>query len=315
MLKAILVPLDGSHFGEQALPLAISLSERTGATLHLVHVDAPVIAAYAGGYPGPYSLPPARNVERHAQERHYLESIHQRISTTAHVSATLTILDGPVAGTLANYAERAGISLIVMTTHGRGPMARFWLGSTADSLIRQAPVPLLIVRPREGLDQTLADISFRHVLIPLDGSAYAEQAIAPALEVIGRTDVHYTLARVVEPFSSFDAVTLQHTPAWEHDETRLRESEAKDYLAAVAQGMQSDDLHVMTRVFIAEHPALALVDAACEDEYDLIALATHGRGGFRRMLVGSVADKILRASTCPILIVRPQDAAADTASA
>ena len=140
-MRAILVPLDGSHFGEQALPWAIALAERTGAVLHLVHVDSPVMDAYAGGYPGRYALSPDRKVERYQQERHYLETLHRRISGSTHIAATWTVLMGTVAETLVDYAGREKISLIAMTTHGRGPLARFWLGSVADRLIRQAGRP------------------------------------------------------------------------------------------------------------------------------------------------------------------------------
>lgn len=309
MLSKIMVPLDGSSFGELALPLAESLARRRGAELHLVHVDVPLVIAYSAGSVGPFVSAPGLEAERYEQERAYLVSIQQRISAAPGLSITCTLLDGPVSSTLAYYAETMGISLVVLTTHGRGPFVRFWLGSVADGLVRRASVPLLFVRPEGEPELKEPPAPFHNVLIPLDGSELAEQSIAPALDIAGHDDVGYTLVRVVEPSMILDPA-LRRLPVLEHEETQLRQEEARQYLAAVA-GRLADGTRVSTHVVLGEHPAAMLMAMAEESAYDLIALSTHGRGGLKRLLLGSVADKVLRASHCPVLIVSPVDAAAD----
>lgn len=306
MLSKIMVPLDGSSFGEFALPLAVSLAKRSGALLHLVHVDVPLVSAYAGGPGGPFVSAPGLEAERYERARDYLAAVQQRVVATPGISATCEILDGPVSATLVEYAESAGIDLIVMTTHGRGPLVRLWLGSVADGLVRRATVPLLFVRPLADADPATPAAPFRHVLIPLDGSELAEQVIAPALDVAGHADVDYTLMRIAEPYMVFDPA-LRRVAAPEHEQTRLHAEQATEYLATIADRLRPAGVHASTDVMIAEHAATALVAAAHEGQYDLIAISTHGRGGLNRLLVGSVADKILRASSCPVLIVRPVD--------
>jgi nucleotide-binding universal stress UspA family protein len=301
MLSKIMVPLDGSPFGECALPLAEALARRSGAAIHLVHVNVPLYVMYGAGPAGPFVFTPGPEAERYEQERQYLLSVYQRVSATPDVTVTYAQLDDPVISSLIDYAETMEISLIVMTTHGRGPFVRFWLGSVADGLVRRARVPILFVRP--DIEEKAPPDPFRRVLIPLDGSELAEQAIGPALDVAGRDQVNYTLVRVVEPYMALDSA-LRRVPVLEHEETRRREEEARAYLAAMADRL-APETHVSTQVMLGDHPAATLMVMAEERPFDLIAISTHGRGGINRLLLGSVADKVLRASHCPVLVVRP----------
>ena len=167
---SVLVPVECSAFSEATLPLALSIAERAGATLQAVHVHAPVASEYANS-----EL--ASDLDAAAIEREYgyLNGLAKRLACFSPARVTTTLMTGPVAETLAEVA--GGSDLIVMATHGRGPLSRFWLGSVADKLVRKSPVPIVLVRPQEeGIDLAHKPV-LHHILIPLDGSELAEQIL------------------------------------------------------------------------------------------------------------------------------------------
>lgn len=146
MYRSLLVPLDGSDFGEHALPLALSLARRLGAALQVVHVHVPAWGVY--GELGPYDEATAHVLRD--RDRAYVDAVVRRLAAVADIVPSSALLDGPVADTISRHAAAIGADLLVMTTHGRGPLTRFWLGSVADALVRQASIPVLLVQPKEA---------------------------------------------------------------------------------------------------------------------------------------------------------------------
>jgi nucleotide-binding universal stress UspA family protein len=182
-----------------------------------------------------------------------------------------------------------------MATHGRGPLSRFWLGSVADELIRRTPVLVLLVRPGEKVPGMIPEVVLGNILIPLDGSALAEQVLEPALELARLMEARCTLLRVVESCSS---------PADRGSDGPPERAPAETYLNRVAGRLREKGLRIRTRVVVARHAAEAILEEAEAQASNLIALATHGRGGFKRMLLGSVADKVLRGASTLVLVQR-----------
>jgi nucleotide-binding universal stress UspA family protein len=218
--------------------------------------------------------------------------------------------EGTVAPALCAFAGAVGADLIVLTTHGRGPLSRFWLGSVADELIRSSPIPLLVHRPAGGATPDLnAPILFRRILVPLDGSEFAETALAPAAELAVTFGAELFLFRVVVP-----------APVLVPDETKSLRSamegpvlenlslQARSYLDRTAQRLRTDRLPVDVRVAVNVSPAAALLEAA--PLANLIALTTHGSGKVARFFIGSVADKVVRGAVCPVLVL-PRPVPAD----
>src|SRR5262249_50197760 len=143
MFLSLLVPLDGSPFGEQALPLALSIARRAGATIHLVHVHNPVAEPYHPSIPPlPAKDPLTLQVER--DQNAYLEATAARLRRAASVPVHPVLIKGEVVPMLRATATSMEADLVIMTTHGRGVLGRFWLGSVADNLMRELPVPLLL---------------------------------------------------------------------------------------------------------------------------------------------------------------------------
>jgi len=196
MVRSVLVPLDGSNFGEQALPLALKIAGLASAGLELVHVHLPV-TPLGGDIPLPYDA--RLDAALQDSERAYLEKVAKRVAEVSQVAVGTDLLEGPVELALSKHAAKTNADLLVLTTHGRGFLARSWLGSVADQLVRSLDIPMLLVHPREG-QTTLADQpALRHILIPLDGSPLAEQIIEPALALGSVVGADYTLVRVISP--------------------------------------------------------------------------------------------------------------------
>jgi nucleotide-binding universal stress UspA family protein len=237
----------------------------------------------------------------------------QRLSEVTNVSLSSVLLDGLVPGAINRHAMESGADLIVMTTQGRGPAARFWLGSVADALVRQSTIPMLIVPPQESEADLTEEPKFGRVLIPLDGSELAEQILESAVAVAGAMQAEITLLRVVQQLTpaSYDPESsrksgikpalLKQLQEVDHQE-RTR---AEDYLGQVAERLRTRSFTVQTRVVSHIRPATAILDDVSAHGVDLIALATQGRGGLKRLLVGSVADKVVRGATIPVLVYRP----------
>jgi nucleotide-binding universal stress UspA family protein len=292
MYRSILVPLDGSAFGEHALPFALSLARQAGAHLHLAHVHVTPIPA------------DANDAELRASERMYFEGLVQRIEAHWDVPITTMLLDGPVAATLHEYAIARQADLVVMTTHGRGALSRFWLGSIADTLIRQVSLPLVLIRPQEQPLDLVHEPSVRHILIPLDGSPLAERMLTYATELGRLVQAEYTLLRAIEP--SYMAYGNElYGVAINTQAMEQLQAQAQEYLERLAVRLRADDLQVQTASMI-DPVATAILDYAEAHSVDLIALETHGRSGLARLLMGGVADKVIRGATVPVLLHRPQ---------
>ena len=304
--RSVLVPLDGSDFAEQALPAALTLARRHGARLHLVRVYVPVAGVY-GERAVPYDQ--ALDHKLMKQARDYLDGVVKRVAEAAGTQLSSVLLEGSVADTISRHAATVGADLCVMTTHARGPLARFWLGSVSDELARQADVPILFVRPDGEAVDFSHELAFQRVLIPLDGSPLAERVLEPVLALGTRTQTELTLLRVVVPMVELSYASVGGTES-RRQLQELDEEEAKraqEYLERVAKALRARSFTVMTRLVSNDRPATAILDDATAHGADLIALSTRCRGGLRRLLLGSVADKVLRGAATAVLVYRPTD--------
>jgi len=316
MYRTIMVPLDGSPFGECALPLALSLARRARAILQLVQVMPPLGSIYTET---PLFIDSSfeQEVRDHERASHlaYLERTVKKLNQASSVRVETVLLEGDIPNLLREQAIRDRADLVVMTTHARGPLGRFWLGSVTDELVRKLPMPVLVVRPGERCTIFEAEPELRNILIPLDGQALAEQMIEPALTLGSLMDANYTLLRVIKPvlpvtyplegagMSQVAQELIERTEALQSQLCR----EAQDYLEKVAAGLRERGCRVQVRVEVEEKAALAILNLA--QSADLIAMSTHGRHGLSRLVAGSVADKVIRGSHLPVLAYHPVEAA------
>lgn len=305
MLTLVVVPLDGSAFGEQALPTALRIAEREHAELELVHVFERIPPYRVQGAP---PIDPTLDADLRKESASYLDSVAGWLRGKASVPVTATLLDGPVAETLdAHIAERHA-DLVVMTTHGRGGLSRLWLGSVAAEVVRGSRAPVLLIRPEESGSRDTPSSPFGRVLVPLDMSPESEEAVDHAMAIAGDPGVRYLLLHVIrEVLYIMDPIAVAYP-----DEAELREA-AERYLGTVAERMRGRGYAVETRVLRHAQPARAILQVADEFGAELVALETHGHGPRAALLVGSVADKVVRGAHAPVLVHRPTERAETSA--
>lgn len=324
MYHKILLPLDGSPFSEEALPLAVGVARRTGAELRIIHVAEPLI--------GEIFLEMGKGTE--AQ----LQALAARVTAKTGVPARAELLAGKALPEILGYISGEGIDLVVVATHGWGGLQRAWLGSTTDALVRAAPVPILAMHPRgrtpaatppagtipgtgestgatlsaaehtaRGAELLAGTIAHRP-LIPLDGSTLAESAIDPLVDLVG-PDAHYTLLRIVQIPIPPDPMTGSWAPDLWQQQIPAMQQDAKAYLDDVASRLAGRVRSVETAIRTELGAAPAILEFARERQADLIAISTRGHGGLKRLALGSVADKVLRGADLPVLLKGPGIAA------
>lgn len=302
MFNRILVPLDGSPVAEHALDTAADLAHRAGATLLLAHADTPDNFIYVEGMP---VVDDAGKPLQGTHEREYLRRMVDRVREHYNITVETRVLEqagSSSAEMLADYIAEAHADVVVMTTHGRGGLERLWLGSVADSLVRTTHVPILLLRP-DGPGSILPAI--HRVLVPLDGSALSDKVLHQALQMADLLGVNLELMSVV-PVSIGMTVSPYGAPSMAQDTTfERRMEEAQNYLDSTAKSLPPHAGKVITHVAVSGHVANSIIEAAQSAPGTLIAMTTHARRGLQKLFLGSVADKIVRASESPVLLYRP----------
>jgi nucleotide-binding universal stress UspA family protein len=308
MTKLILVPLDGSPFGARALSLAASLARRNGAELHLVHVhDRPVQLLGA----------PANDLrfDREMEELmgSELTALAESLRTQTHLPITSAVLEGPVGATLVQHIDATRPWLVVMSSHGRGGMRRMAAGNVADALARHAGVPILIERWANGAtsaEQPTNEPVFRNILLPLDGSDLADDIVDYAAQLGEPGQTTFTLLRVVVPTPDFAPPSPAPPMPVANVDVEHSRSEALTYFSRVAYTLKQRGFLAMPEVVVDPQPAEAILAFAAKHPTDLIALSTHGHGGFTRVVLGSVADRVVRRADIAVLLHGPTHAVA-----
>lgn len=302
MFSSIMVPVDGSPFGEQAFSLAAGLARRAGARLQLVHVHSSLESASEEGVLVPIEAMDQWEGEVRRAEVLYLHDAARRLQEQEGVAVQVALVGGRVADALEAHAASSGADLVIMSTHGRGGLARAWLGSVADGLLRRLSVPMLLLKATED-EQPTGERGFTRVLVPLDGSRAAEAVLEPALWLAALTgaSMRFLVVEATAGAGVFATVggTLPGVGQAEAAHTGAEEYLARVQAQALRKGVASE-----SQVVAHASAAGGILEQAFAGECDVIALATHGRGGAARLLLGSVADKVLRASPVPVLVQR-----------
>jgi len=296
MFKKILIPLDGSAQAENALGPGLSLAAAVGAEVILlrvpVHKEAPSMAAAVFDF----LRPELTREEVRLQAERYLKSVRQ-MQMGVDVPLKLLVQGENAASTIVDVAAAEEADLIVISTHGRTGLKRWFLGSVTEKVVRTADRPLLVVRS--------AAIP-RKTMITLDGSATAEQALQPGLALAHYWQTAVTLLRVVEPLDDSDLPTPdlppQEAAAVRDQLLALAQQEAEAYLqAVVAQQQQANG--ILETAVVPGIIAEAILDYAKNNSVGLIALTSHGHHPEARWAYGSVAEKVIHGSTGTVLII------------
>jgi nucleotide-binding universal stress UspA family protein len=303
-IRSVLVPLDGSPFAEQALPWAAAIAGAARARLRLTLV-------HQSPSPPPLDEATGRLYTRielslRKVQREYLAKVADQVRREHGVQVAKVTLQGTPAPALARYIGEMDPEIVVMTTHGAGGIRRAWLGSVADQLVRSLEIPMLVIRPREA-DQVPAGVgALQEILVALDGSRRAEAALPPAATLALLLRAKLALVRVVQPVVPFTDPVRPFPLGFDEELTRLSRAEAQDYLDDVAESLNAAGVPASAAAVVGSSAFEAIQDAARAPGTGMIALATRGRGGLPRMVLGSVADKLVRGGELPVLVTRPK---------
>ena len=316
-MPTILVPLDGSAHADQVLPYVAYLARQLDAGIRLLRVvpeplsetpvlqDAAAVDRVAAGVPmPPPQMAPIERLQSHAAADERAAALALR---AFGLDVQLDVEVGDPAETIVEVAADRHVSMIAMATHGYGGLRRWALGSVTDKVIQAAPVPVFVVRSAARDARAVGPLELRRVLVPLDGSALAMQALPLAIELASATGAHLILLRAIP-----QTRPIEEPAPLLGDDRRRHPGEA--YLEARARAfaeLQSlaGELRERHGVVVACNvrpgaAAEAIIEEAEQRSVDLVVMATHGYSGLRRWALGSVADKVLHGGLAPLLLVR-----------
>lgn len=281
MYRTLLVPLDGSELAEQALPYVREIAEGFRS-------DVTLLTVCSFGDPLKHVL-----VE-------YLERKAEKLRVS-NVKVTATCIEGEAASSILDFADKNKIGLVVISTHGKGGISRWSLGSIATKVVQSSHIPVFLVR---SSPQAEAAVKLKKIAAALDGSRFAE-AIIPHLEAFAKSlGSEIVLLEVLEPIKVPQLGAFEDWGKVERDVFAKLEREAERYLEKRKATLQSKGINVTAKLLQGK-PADAILQHVVDAGIDLVALTTHGFSGIAKWAYGSVASRIIEASTKPILLVRP----------
>lgn len=317
MFTKAMVPLDGTEISEGIIPFVTQLARglEMGVVLATaVQLDARLIT-YLNRMADNLAEPVARDFpgDRPAASDQLKESISQNVKSRLDELADRMALEGiptetrvdfgPVSDTLIRMAQDSECDLIAMSTRGRSALASGILGSVAYKIIHESPIPVLVIAPERAKLHWDADYGINRVIVPLDGSEFAESALPYAASLSRKMDMDVTLVHVMPTDDFIYASGYNVGELLPRAREEIRE-EARKYLAGVAQGLDQEGREVSLET-VHGSPASRITEIARATDHDMIALTTHGRSGISRLLLGSVAEAVIRGSGDPVLIVQP----------
>jgi nucleotide-binding universal stress UspA family protein len=293
MLRSILVPLDGSPLAERALAYATALSIPTGARLVLVRTAA---AGPDADVPWTAST---------AAAKRYLMDIARDLKQRGFACELAAPSGRPAECVLAEeHTHRA--DLIVMSTHGRTGPGRWLFGSVAEAVVASSPVPVLVERAWQPVRREPLLSESPGILVPLDGSPFAESALEPAAALAEDLGAALILLRVEDRPSDVLSDEYGRPVAYLDRQENWARTRATNYLDTAANHMAEHWPGVAVRSDVRlGDPATAIAEAAASASAALVFMATHGRTGVRRAIMGSVAGQVLERSGVPLVLIRP----------
>ena len=331
MYKYILVPLDGSRLSQSVIPYATQIAQALDIPVVLLNVIESLSVYVDQANEALDMVTDGRSQEyKHAIETssqtghveyiRYLDLIIDRekavaqryLSLFAHpieaedVKVEFAVEIGKPAQAILDYVEQHPDGLIAISTHGRSGLGRIAMGSVADKIVHTSSVPVLLVRP---IEQTEPVDGFESIVVPLDGSPLSE-SVMPTVRYLDRSlDLPVHLVRAIsisseiwaggEPYSFFPAYLASEV------QTKMQE-DAMKYLEHSKAALEGEKIRADLRVLVGSADD-RIVDYASEAKGALIIMATHGRSGLSRWLLGSIAEKVVRTSGRPVLLIRPSE--------
>ena len=294
----VLLATDGSPESGHAARVATELSSKLGSEMHLVYVEP---------MPGVYGIPERAVYAPDTQ--HHLEAVeHYAQERLGEEAAKIREYGGEVAAVhpkvgrpdaeIVGLAEELDAGLVVVGSHGVGPLNRVLLGSVSDSVVRHANTSVLVVRGE-------ADRSLGRVLLAVDGSKESHLATRAAVEVAGTAGSELHVLSVLETAQLLPQMPYTGPEAWETIGTfEEAEQHTRRLLSGVSERVEAEGSLVKESHLALGKPEKEIVRLAGELDAELVVLGSRGLGAVGRVLLGSVSDSVVRHAHCSVLVVR-----------
>lgn len=302
MYKKILVPLDGSDLAECVLPYVESLAaaeDKVSITfLYVITIDIPLASQ---------KYKSSIEADARSGAESYLKRLFGKLKYKELARSVIT--NGKAAEAIVDYSDKENIDLIIMATHGRSGLSRWSHGSVADKVLHNSKIPVWLINsnakkrsfPRKG--QKIS------ILVPLDGSKLAE-GILKHVNVLssqmGKENVEIHIFRAIElfapPFIYPPEMPINLEEYLQYEKKRAADI-CVEYLQKIFKKIEKEGLQA-SYATLEGNPADAIIDYANKKDIDLIVMSTHGRTGISRWAFGSIAEKVMQSSPCPVFMVR-----------
>lgn len=305
-IRNVLVPIDFSQPSLQALEAALPLLKQFGANLHLVHVfppDYPLASMAVMPLVVP-ELTVGKRVRRH------LKDVAEKYSVPLE-RGNIYALRGRPFEEICRLAREQNIDLIVTSSRGLTGVKHLVLGSTAERIVRYSPCPVLVVRPAEEKQKasrngkgTTPKLSFAKILVPVDFSECSMKGLAYAKALAGEFGSKLVVLHSVafQYFVTNDEYARYDYPLL----MQQAEAAARDQMRDLMEKTDWEGIDARSSLQVG-HAGLQICARAEEQHADLIVTSTHGRTGFKHILVGSTAEYVVRHASRPVLVVPSHD--------
>lgn len=296
MSKTIIVPLipprlDAARISEQALPVARALAARRDA--HVVLVSVIEVPREYATLASAFGVEPSVGNSWMEERREYLESV---AATFPEGRTTVAVRVGDPASELLELAREQDEPVMVMTTHARAGLSRAILGSVTFRVVHEGEWPTIVVPVGSDVSST-GTAQLLRILVPLDGSGFGEDALAQIQEVLGPEGLEVHLLHVVEPLADHMGFAAQ-------EYLRVARDWAAEYLAGITERLSAQGIVAYAQVRTGR-AAEEIQRAAQELGADLIVMATRGRSGLKRLVFGSVTERVLAEIRVPLFLHPP----------
>ncbi len=288
-IKRILVPTDFSQPSFAAIPYARAVARHFGAELHLLHVvDTTQYASKS------LALPLVSPAELNRPLLKRLKAVASKYEADGKIHV-MEPREGRAYNEICAAACELNAGLIVIATHGNTGLKHVFLGSTAERVVQHSPCPLLVVRQQAG-DYDERSARLRRILVPIDFSSCSQLAFDCGVALARDFGAELRLVHVIDPhsypfgdqYAALDANRLMQSTR-NSAQREMREMARQAKVQFSVQNRKGS-------------PAKEICSAANKD-VDLIVTSTHGRTGLGHVLIGSVAEHVIRNAPCPVLVL------------
>jgi nucleotide-binding universal stress UspA family protein len=283
--RRVLIPLDGSHIAERALPYAKTIASNAGSELIL------------------FTATPTPSEKLDRPMKAYLEHNAKALKSQRMKVITATAY-GNTADEIIKFTNKNKIDLIIISTHGHSGIKRWVLGSVALKVLYGTCTPVLLIKSRA---HKISKVEFKKILVPLDGSPFSEASIPYVKELAKGAGGEIILLRVSEPPVLPADRSPAIKPSWEEYRDILMaeiQRQAEEYLEGIKANLEKSGIKVRSQAILGK-VAESILQVAQKEEVNLIAMTTQGRTGISRWVYGSVATRIVEESLQPVMLIRP----------